>query len=255
MDDATVVVENMSRHIHLRQKTGKTIKQAILDAIAEVELGVILSTITRLLAFIAMFFVSGMMGDYMSPIPKYAMVTMIVSTTIALSINPFLAYTFEKSKAPHRNIPLLHRLSARYMLLQDTATARRGSFGKSYQHWLKSYVDPTAKLKRTKFKRIFWLVLVVAVVVPISTELFKARMLPKSNQEQIYLRLNASRDSNIAATQELTHDVQDFLNNYSPTATNSTIAQKHRIIENISWWEGMAPMLDFSNLFRGSQSR
>ena len=28
-----------------------------------------------------------------------------------------------------------------------------------------------------------------------------------------------------------------------------------RIIKNISRWVGMAPMLDFSNLFRGSQSR
>jgi len=36
-----------------------------------------------------------MMGDYMAPIPRYAIVTMIVSTFIALSINPFLAYVFE----------------------------------------------------------------------------------------------------------------------------------------------------------------
>lgn len=98
VDDATVVVENISRHLSLRKKTNQTMKEAILDAIGEVELGVILSTVTRLLAFIAMFFVTGMMGDYMGPIPKYAIVTMIASTTIALSINPFLAYTFESKK-------------------------------------------------------------------------------------------------------------------------------------------------------------
>ena len=95
VDDATVVVENVSRHLHMRAKTRKTKKEAIFDAISEVELGVVLSTVTRLLAFIAMFFVTGMMGDYMGPIPRYAIITMIASTTIALSINPFLAYIFE----------------------------------------------------------------------------------------------------------------------------------------------------------------
>jgi multidrug efflux pump subunit AcrB len=65
VDDATVVVENVNRNLALRAKTGKRKIEAILDSIKEVELGVILSTITRLLAFGAMFFVTGMMGLYM----------------------------------------------------------------------------------------------------------------------------------------------------------------------------------------------
>jgi multidrug efflux pump subunit AcrB len=65
VDDAIVVVENISRHLEEREHTGKTIKQAIVESISEVELAVALSTLTRLLSFVAMFFVSGMMGDYM----------------------------------------------------------------------------------------------------------------------------------------------------------------------------------------------
>ncbi len=79
---------------------------AIFQAIREVELGVVLSTVTRLFAFGAMFFVTGMMGSYMQPIPKYAIVAMIASTIIALSINPFLTDLFynlfhKEGKSPH----------------------------------------------------------------------------------------------------------------------------------------------------------
>lgn len=116
VDNATVVVENVSRHLSLRTKTNKSMKETILDAIGEVELGVVLSTITRLLAFISMFFVTGMMGDYMGPIPKYAIVTMMTSMIIALSINPFLAYFFESQtlipnpSAKRRGTSLLTKL-------------------------------------------------------------------------------------------------------------------------------------------------
>jgi len=65
VDDATVVVENVNRHLDMRDKTFKTKIEAIKDAISEVELGVVLSTVTRLFAFGAMFFVTGMMGLYM----------------------------------------------------------------------------------------------------------------------------------------------------------------------------------------------
>jgi multidrug efflux pump subunit AcrB len=57
---------------------------------------VILATITRILAFVAMFFVTGMMGQYMAPIPKYAIITLTLSLLIAFSVNPFLSYVFAK---------------------------------------------------------------------------------------------------------------------------------------------------------------
>jgi len=51
VDDATVVVENINRHLENRYQNGKTKLEAIMNAIKEVQIGVVLSTITRLLAF------------------------------------------------------------------------------------------------------------------------------------------------------------------------------------------------------------
>lgn len=57
VDDSIVVVENINRHRSLRKHTGKSLTQAILDAVAEVETSVVLSTVTRLLSFGSMLFV------------------------------------------------------------------------------------------------------------------------------------------------------------------------------------------------------
>lgn len=112
VDDATVVVENINRHMTLRAHHGKTKLEAVFDAIREVELGVVLSTVTRLLAFGAMFFVTGMMGSYMGPIPQYAIVAMITSTVVALSINPFLTHILYQEKK--KKISWLSSLTERF---------------------------------------------------------------------------------------------------------------------------------------------
>jgi multidrug efflux pump subunit AcrB len=45
-----------------------------------------------------MFFVSGMMGQYMSPIPKYAIIALSISLIVAFSVNPFFSYIFASTE-------------------------------------------------------------------------------------------------------------------------------------------------------------
>jgi hypothetical protein len=47
--------------------------------------------------------------------------------------------------------------------------------------------DVKSNKKRKIFKITFWVSLVLIVVLPIYFGVFKARMLPKSNQDQVYL--------------------------------------------------------------------
>ena len=54
-------------------------------------MSIVLSTITRIISFVAMFAVTGMMGDYMKPIPIFASIALTASLVVAFSINPFLA--------------------------------------------------------------------------------------------------------------------------------------------------------------------
>jgi multidrug efflux pump subunit AcrB len=91
VDDSIVVVENNARHLAMMSRTGKTKKEAVLDSIKEVGISIVMSTITRVMSFVAMFAVTGMMGDYMKPIPIFASIALIASMFVAFSINPFLA--------------------------------------------------------------------------------------------------------------------------------------------------------------------
>jgi hypothetical protein len=47
--------------------------------------------------------------------------------------------------------------------------------------------DIKSNKKRKIFKITFWVSLVLIVILPIYFGVFKARMLPKSNQDQVYL--------------------------------------------------------------------
>jgi len=271
VDDATVVVENLNRHLKMREKTWKSKLDAIFDAISEVELWVILSTITRLLAFSAMFFVTGMMWEYMWPIPKYAIVAMISSTVIALSINPFLAYYFAKDVKLNeednkknkigKNIvrDLIIKIKVKTKLKTiDSIIVKfidKLNFKKRYMDFLNKYLgrEKIYKKRRQKFKIVFWVLLLATITLPPYFYVFKWRMLPKSNQNQIYIWIDTPASMNLSWTNEVARDVQNFMKSYmfdEKKKDNSA-----RIVKDINYWIGTAPILDFSNLFRGVANR
>lgn len=101
VDDSIVMVENNSRHLAMIPRTGRTPMEAVLDSVREVGSSIIFSTITRVMSFVAMFAVTGMMGDYMKPIPVFSSIALTASLFIAFSINPFLALAFYNKKTTH----------------------------------------------------------------------------------------------------------------------------------------------------------
>jgi len=260
VDDATVVVENVNRHLSMRYKTWKLKLDAILDAIKEVELWVILSTITRLLAFFAMFFVTGMMWEYMWPIPKYAIIAMVTSTIIALSINPFLAYHLAKPPRAEWNIikkkkyiftTFLDKINNIKKIISVFFASLK--IKDRYMSYMQKYLGKENKQKRSRFKRIFWLIFFAIVFLPPYFYIFKWRMLPKSDQAQIYLRVDTSASTSLDGTREISLKIQDFMKDYiyNPNWLNDD----SKIIKNISYRIGIAPVLDFSNTFRGVANR
>ena len=306
VDDATVVVENVNRHLDMRSKTWKKKLQAIFDAIKEVELGVILSTITRLLAFISMFFVSGMMWLYMWPIPKYAIVAMISSTIVALSINPFLSYVFSgkisiwekwqqikynckvkcfenikklfdkkfnkikwNKKVKHifdKTILYYKKINKKYSYFKDTKLPYlKNKFKQKYFDFLHYYLwrEDLHKQRRSKFKKYFWIIFFAVLFLPPLLGIFKMRMLPKSNQAQVYMWFDMSLDTSVSQANKFSIDFDEFFKDYiynkdilKSKENNYTKYDKSlQIVKNINYWVGIAPTPDFSNVFRGSMDR
>ncbi len=233
VDDSTVVVENISRHLKNISKTWKKKLDAILDAIKEVELWVVLSTVTRLFAFSAMFFVSWMMWEYMWPIPKFALMASVISTMVALTVNPWISFYLQKwDKA------------------KEKEKKKKFSIRKYYLWILEIFLwDSEKKQKRRKiFKISFWVALFLVIILPIYGGVFKARMLPKSNQDQIYVWIDAPRWWSTEKMWFVENDLNIFLQNYK-------INIDKEIIKSVSSTIWQAFTDDFANLFRWWSTR
>lgn len=92
VDNGIVIVENIFRH----QALGKSRAQAAIDGAGEVAGPIAASTLTTLLAFFPIIFMPGIMGDFMSYLPKTVIVVLASSLFVAVVINPTFCARFLK---------------------------------------------------------------------------------------------------------------------------------------------------------------
>ena len=102
VDDAIVVVENITRHFHLPENKGRPLADVAVEAVDEVGNPTTLATWTVIAAILPMAFVGGLMGPYMRPIPVGASLAMLFSLFIAFVISPWAALRMlANAKAGH----------------------------------------------------------------------------------------------------------------------------------------------------------
>jgi len=234
VDNSTVVIENISRHLK-EKKEQETIKDAILKAVDEVWVWVILATITRILSLFSMFFVTWMMWEYMWGVPKYVVIALIVSLFIAFSINPFLAYLFHKNNKTSKNL--------------HSNKTKKSKIIVWYEKFLWFFLWEKHKLRRIFFKLFFWLSLFAVIIVPPSLWIFKMGMLPKDNKNQIYIWVDGNNNWSVDKSKEVAEYVSNILKKYYYVHKNNQDSWMN-IIDNISYWIWIAPVIDFANAFR-----
>ncbi|MDB4303917.1 efflux RND transporter permease subunit [Desulfosarcina sp.] len=226
VDSATVVVENIVKNKTRFPDLSKL--ELISRSVAEVGAGLFLSTLTTVLAFIPMTFVTGMMGPYMGALPFFVSTALIVSLVYSYTMNPWLASVFCREE----NV--------------EVTTSKKGLLGKVGSAWLNGYntiltkLLTTQKLRRQLLIGCFLLVLVL-LSFPVM-QLVRFRMLPKADREQVFVYLDLDRGTSIEQTHEATKNVIALLN-------------KEPEITSIQSFVGAPPVLDFNGLFRGVSNR
>ncbi len=93
VDDAIVVLENVSTHLEHGEKP----KEAAVYATSEVAISVIASTLTMLCVFLPLTMMSGMAGIMFKQLGWIVSIIMIVSTTAALTLVPMLCSRWLKA--------------------------------------------------------------------------------------------------------------------------------------------------------------
>ena len=93
VDDPIVGIDNIGRFLKNAkgEHTTKQRLQTIVAAISEIRSPLIMSSLTIVLAFVPLAFITGMMGPYMAPMAFNVPITVIISTVVAFVVTPWLA--------------------------------------------------------------------------------------------------------------------------------------------------------------------
>jgi CzcA family heavy metal efflux pump len=86
VDDATVTIENIERHIHL----GSDLHKAILDGAGEIALPALVSTLCICIVFVPMFFLSGVARYLFAPLAMAVVFAMLASYVLSRTLVPTL---------------------------------------------------------------------------------------------------------------------------------------------------------------------
>lgn len=214
VDDSIVVIENIYRHY--TEKGVDRLRSAV-SAINEIGRPTNLATFTVILAFLPMFWVTGMMGPYMSPIPFNVLVAMIASLAIAYTVAPWAAYRFLK--------------------VQDNGhEAGQGLLERNYARLLKQLIR--SRWSRNLFFAVVSLVMILVLIMPVY-QWVQFKMLPKNNTNTFVITIDMPEDTALEVTDYVARRVGD-------------VVREHPLVETWETSVGQAGVIDFNGLLRGA---
>ncbi len=86
VDDATVTIENIERHLHL----GSDLHKAILDGAGEIAVPALVSTLCICIVFVPMFFLTGVARFLFAPLAEAVVFAMLASYVLSRTLVPTL---------------------------------------------------------------------------------------------------------------------------------------------------------------------
>lgn len=194
VDNAIVVVENIYRHL----ESGLPPKKAALTGVSEVAIPVITSTLTTLAAFTPLLFMPGIMGDFMSYMPKTLIITLTASLFVGLIINPVLCSTIMRSP---KKIKTTNEISS-------ISTSRTLSFYKRLLDWCLRH-------------RLWVIIIVLLVWVTIVVSYFRftfpeagVEFFPTSEAEYAVIHIDAPFGTSLDNSDSMVRNIERKLGPY-----------------------------------------
>ncbi len=221
VDDPITGVDNIERY--LRRKRGD-FRSLIVAAITEIRAPLVMSTVTIVLAFIPLGFITGMMGPYMAPMAFNVPVSVTVSTLVAFVVTPWLA-----SK-------ILKRPAATTHSGATAAEAEEADTG-LLRHY-RRFLGPILNSRR-RVKWVLWGVLALflaAAILPMF-RLVPLKLLPFDNKNEIQVVIDMPESSSLERTAAITQEV-------------SAIAQQLPEISAVAAFVGLPSPIDFNGMVR-----
>ena len=221
VDSAIIVIENIHRHFEIGDKPRE---YAAIFATNEIGNPTNIATLAIILAFVPMFFVTGMMGPYMQPIPFNVPVAMIASLVIAYMFTPWAAVKFLPEHKNTHHEPFDIRKTKTFKIFH-------------------SILDPL--LTSTPKRVVFFTGLIILLLGSMALPAFKIvlfKMLPSANKNTFNITIDLPKGSSIDSTKEVSDCV-------------ASILAKEKEIKDFEQFIGITGVVDFNGLLRGSSMK
>ena len=221
VDDPITGVDNIERYLaKIKGKANtKNIQDAIVSAINEIRVPLLMSTVTIVLAFIPLAFITGMMGPYMAPMAFNVPLSVISSTLVAFLVTPWLAGKLIKAKPASTNSP---------------QEVNQQGFQRLYRKILTPLLD-----SRAKGKAMLGLVLVLfllAALLPVMRWV-PLKLLPFDNKNEVQVIIDMPESATLEQTAAMAKKV-------------SVILQKIPEVTTIASYVGLPSPIDFNGMVR-----
>lgn len=213
VDDPITGVDNISRFM---ARKSMPLRERVAAAIAEIRVPLVLSTVTIVLAFLPLAFITGMMGPYMAPMAFNVPVSVIASTLVAFLVTPWLASrVLKEPTAPE-------------------GASDEAAGGSLYRRIMTPLIS-----HRGRAKALLWLVLVLFVAAAV-LPLFRAvplKLLPFDNKNEVQVLIDLPESASLEHTAAKAEEVAN---------------QVKRVPEvlSIAAFVGVASPIDFNGMVR-----
>ena len=190
VDDPITGVDNIARNF--AGGSGPRTRR-IVDAMAEIRVPLLMSTLTIVVAFLPLAFITGMMGPYMAPMAFNVPVAVISSTLVAFLVTPWLA----ERLLPSVDSPALEAIAG------DPAPA-----GGGYARFMRPVL-----MRRGRARLVVWVVLVMfmgAASLPL-LRLVPLKLLPYDNKNEVQVLVDLPESATLEQTAALSQRVVQTL--------------------------------------------
>ncbi len=192
VDDAIVVVENMTRHYRLPENRGRAAVDIALEAVNEVGNPTILATFAVIAAILPMAFVSGLMGPYMRPIPIGASAAMVFSLLVAFIVTPWASL----------------RLLKREKRGHDDSHDREGWTTRGYRRVMGALIHD----RRWRYTFLLGVaLLLVGALSLVALKFVRVKMLPFDNKSEFQVIVDMPEGTTLEGTAAVTREIGDYI--------------------------------------------
>jgi multidrug efflux pump subunit AcrB len=200
VDDATVTIENIERHLHM----GKGLYEAVMDGAGEIAIPTFVATLCICIVFVPMFFLGGVARYLFVPLAQAVSFAMLASYVLSRTLVPTMAYLLLKNQGtPGWLTKRIHQTHVH--------------FNAGFEHFRAGYVVLLGRLleHRTRFIIGFlgFCILSCGIYLLLGRDLF-----PPVDTGQIKLHMRAPSGTRVERTAIISDEVQNVIRRVIPPA-------------------------------------